>query len=202
MGEINFIELATFCQNEKRDAYEKMNDTIYAFTIFVAITEDNHVLASRTPHILSNAYKCILVHSRSTLAITNRYNWYDIQFINECGQVLDDALDDEFSLSVYACGGYANQRISLAADGILYYSASMPCDNSIEDLWMLYLKLKDAKSRTERELISELFRKDKKILDLEKNIEDFKFQTHLLKEEKAMFKELLQKIQSLVESNN
>ena len=200
MGEINFIELATFCQNEKRDAYEKMNDTRYAFTIFVAITEDNQVLASRTPHILSNANKCILIHSRSTLAISNRYNWYDVQFINEYGQVLDDALDDEFSLEVCVYGGYANQRIDLSADGMRYYSASMPCDNSIADIWKLYLRLKVAKTRSERELISDLFRKDKKILDLEKSIEEFKFQTHLLEEEKAMYKQLLEEIHGIVKS--
>jgi hypothetical protein len=57
MGEINFIELAKFCQNEKREAYEKMANTKYSFTIFVAITEDNRVLSSRTAHILSNAQK-------------------------------------------------------------------------------------------------------------------------------------------------
>lgn len=198
MGEINFIELATFCQNEKRETYENMNDTRYAFTIFVAITKDNQVLASRTPHILSNAHKCILIHTRSTLAITNRYNWYDIQFINEYGQVLEDALDDEFSLEVCAYGGYANQRIDLSADGMQYYSASMPCDNSIADIWKLYLRLKEAKTRSERELISELFRKDRQILELAKEVENFKFTTHMLEEEKLMYKSLLKEIQEMV----
>lgn len=198
MEEINFIELATFCQNEKKEAYEKMTDTRYAFTIYVAITEDNQVIVSRTPHILSHANKCILIHSRSTLAITNRYNWYDIQFINECGQVLEDALDDEFSLEVCAYGGYANQRIDLSADGIQYYSASMPCDNSIVDIWKLYLRLKEAKTPTERDLISSLFRKDKQILELEKEVEDFKFKTHMLEEEKLMYKSVLKEIQNVV----
>ena len=198
MGEINYFELATFCQNEKRETYENMNDTRYAFTIFVAITKDNQVLASRTPHILSNANKCILIHTRSTLAITNRYNWYDIQFINEYGQVLEDALDDEFSLEVCAYGGYANQRIDLSADGMQYYSASMPCDNSIADIWKLYLRLKEAKTRSERELISELFRKDRQILELEKEVENFKFTIHMLEEEKLMYKSLLKEIQEMV----
>lgn len=198
MEEINFIELATFCQNEKREAYEKMNNTSYAFTIFIAIAEDNQALASRTPHILSNAQKCIFIHARSTLAITNRYNWYDVQFINEFGQVLEDALDDEFTLDVYAYGGYSNQRIALSADGIQYYSANMSCDNSVAELWKLYIRLKDAKTRTERELISDLFRKDKRILELEKEVEDFKFKTHLLEEEKSMYKGLLKEVQELV----
>ena len=198
MGKFNFIELATFCQNEKREAYEKMADTNYAYTIFAAITEDNKVLTSRTAHILTNAHKCILIHSRRTRAISNWYNWYDVQFINEHGQVLEDALDDEFSLEVCAYGGYANQRIDLSADGMQYYSAAMPCDNTIADIWKLYLSLKDAKTATERELISDLFRKDKTILELKKEVEDFKFKTQLLEEEKTMYKGLLDKIQSIV----
>jgi hypothetical protein len=201
MGEINFIELATFCQNEKREAYEKMANTKYAFTIFVAITEDNRVLSSRTAHILSNAQKCILIHARNTQAITNWYNWYDVQFINEQGQVLEDALDDEFSLEVCAYGGYANQRIGLSADGMQYYSAEMPCDNSIAKIWELYFSLKEAKTKTERKLISDLFRKDESILELKNEVEDFKFKTQLLEEEKAMYKGLIDKVQNILQGN-
>ena len=201
MGEINFIELATFCQNEKREVYEKMANTDYVHTIFAAITEDNKVLTSRTAHILSNAHKCILIHVRSTRAISNWYNWYDVQFINEHGQVLEDALDDEFSLEVCAYGGYANQRIDLSADGMQYYSAAMPCDNTIADIWELYHSLKDTKTATERELISDLFRKDRTILELKKEVEDFKFKTQLLEDEKAMYKELIKEIQSIVKQD-
>lgn len=198
MGKINFIELATFCQNEKKEAYEKMANTNYVYTIFAAITEDNQVLTSRTPHILGSADKCILIHVRSSRAISNWYNWYDVQFINEQGQVLEDALDDEFSLKICIYGGYAHQRLELCADGMHYYSAEMPCDNSIADIWTLYLQLKEAKTRTERDLISDLFRKDKTILELKKEVEDFKFKTQLLEDEKAMYKGLLTEIQSIV----
>ena len=201
MGEINFIELATFCQNEKKEAYEKMNDTNYAYTLFVAITEDNQVLTSRTAHILANAHKCILIHARSSLAISKWYNWYDVQFINDQGQVLKDALDEEFTLDISAWGSYANQKITISADGERYFSASMPCDDSITNFWKLYLRLKEAKTRTERKLISNLFKKDQTILELEKEVEDFKFKTQLLEDEKAMYKELIKEIQSIVKQD-
>ena len=202
MGEINFIELATFCQNEKREVYEKMANTDYVHTIFAAITEDNKVLTSRTAHILSNAHKCILIHVRSTRAISNWYNWYDVQFINEHGQVLEDALDDEFSLEICICGGYAYQRLGLCADGMQYYSVEMPCDNTIAKIWNLYISLKEAKTKTERKLISDLFQKDETILELKKEVEDFKFKTQLLEDEKAMYKELIKEIQSIVKQDS
>lgn len=198
MGEINFIELATFCQNEKREVYEKMANTDYVHTIFAAITEDNKVLTSRTAHILSNAHKCILIHVRSTRAISN---WYDVQFINEHGQVLEDALDDEFSLEICICGGYAYQRLGLCADGMQYYSVEMPCDNTIAKIWNLYISLKEANTKTERKLISDLFQKDETILELKKEVEDFKFKTQLLEDEKAMYKELIKEIQSIVKQD-
>ena len=175
-----------------------MANTDYVYTIFAAITEDNKVLTSRTAHILANAHKCILIHVRSTRAITNWYHWYDIQFINEHGQVLDDALDDEFSLDICIYGDYAYQRLGLCADGMQYYSVEMPCDNSIAKIWDLYISLKEAKTKTERKLISDLFQKDETILELKKEVEDFKFKTQLLEDEKAMYKELIKEIQSIV----
>lgn len=201
MGEINFIELATFCQNEKKEVYEKMANTDYVCTIFAAISEDNKVVTSRTAHILTNAHKCILIHVRSTRAISNWYHWYDIQFINEHGQVLEDALDDEFSLDICICGGYAYQRLGLCADGMQYYSVEMPCDNSIAKIWDLYISLKEAKTKTERKLISDLFQKDETILELKKEVEDFKFKTQLFEDEKAIYKELIKDIQSLVKQD-
>lgn len=47
-------------------------------------------------------------------------------------------------------------------------------------------------------LISTLFRKDKQILELEKEVEDFKFKTHMLEEKKLMYKSLLKEIQEMV----
>jgi hypothetical protein len=82
-----------------------------------------------------------------------------------------------------------------------YYSAEMPCDNSIAKIWELYFSLKEAKTKTERKLISDLFRKDESILELKKEVEDFKFKTQLLEEEKAMYKGLLDKVQNILQGN-
>ena len=80
-----------------------------------------------------------------------------------------------------------------------YYSAEMPCDNSITKIWELYVSLKEAKTKTERKLISDLFRKDESILELKKEVEDFKFKTQLLEEEKTMYKGLLDKVQNILQ---
>ena len=42
----------------------------------------------------------------------------------------------------------------------------------------------------------ELFQKDEKIIELEKQIEDFKFTNHLLEKERDQYKELLDEIKA------
>ena len=76
------------------------------------------------------------------------------------------------------------------------------CDNSIAKIWDLYISLKEAKTKTERKLISDLFQKDETILELKKEVEDFKFKTQLLEDEKTMYKELIKEIQSIVKHDS
>jgi hypothetical protein len=61
-------------------------------------------------------------------------------------------------------------------------------------VWELYTRLKDVPTEKEIKLIADLFRKDEKILELEKEIEDFKFTNHLLEQERNQYKELLDEI--------
>ena len=72
---------------------------------------------------------------------------------------------------------------------------------SIAKIWNLYISLKEAKTKTERKLISDLFQKDETILELKKEVEDFKFKTQLLEDEKSMYKDLIKEIQSIVKQD-
>lgn len=197
----NFVELAKYCQAEYKVSLDVKRD-IYRKTLFVAIKEDNSVLMSTTPHILVNAHKCILIHERSSLAFTNSYLWYKVQYINENGEVFDNRIDSEFELCITAHGSYANQILELSADNVVYYSCYSPWEICIGDVWSLYIRLKSAQTKTERETISSLFIKDKKILDLEKENRELDYKAQLLESERNLYKNILDEIKMLCKNND
>ena len=196
---IDFVELGTYCQTEYRKTLDSLKDK-YRKTLFVAIKDDNNISVSATPHILSNAKKYILIHERLSLAISNWYSWYVVQFINENGEVLVGRLDNDFELCTVACGGYDNQWLELRADHRTYYSCKAPWkENDIKSIWDLYVKLKQATTECERNLIASLFKKDQTILELEKANQNFEYKTQLLENENKLYKGILDDIKNLLE---
>ena len=196
---IDFVELGTYCQTEYRKTLDSLKDK-YRKTLFVAIMDDNSISVSATPHILSNAKKCILIHERLSLAISNWYSWYVVQFINENGEVLVGRLDNDFELCTVACGGYDNQWLELRADHRTYYSCKAPWkENDIKSIWDLYVRLKQATTECERNLIASLFKKDQTILELEKANQNFEYKTQLLENEKKLYKGIIDDIKNLLE---
>lgn len=193
MDKIDFVELATFCVNRYNESHNTSSNR-YAGTLYVGISEDNHVMCSITPHILRNCVKSILVHRRDTLAQTNSYYWYDIEFIDENGCVSDGNLGNGYSISVHAWGQYSNQIMSLDYNNSHMFWCRPPFEDHMPKVWELYTRLKDVPTEKEIKLIADLFRKDEKILELEKEIEDFKFTNHLLEQERNQYKELLDEI--------
>lgn len=195
---IDFAELGIYCQNRYKESLDGKNNK-YIKTWFVAIEDNNNILISTTPHILKNATKCILIHERISLAVSNWYEWYKIEFINELGEVLDSRIDEEFELRIIACGGYANQMMEIANNRV-HHSWKYPWESAIKEMWSLYLRLKEAETEKERILISDAFYKDNKILQLEKENADFKFQNDLIEKERDMYKSILDEIKQMLES--
>jgi hypothetical protein len=67
-------------------------------------------------------------------------------------------------------------------------------------VWELYTKIKDIPLESERKLIISLYYKDEHVLNLEKQIEDFKFTNHLLEKERDQYKDMLNEIKDLLDS--
>jgi hypothetical protein len=199
MTDIDFIELANYCQNSFKEKHNTRDD-YYVKTLFVAITNEGDVIVSTTPHILRKAEQCILIHERSTLAYKYHYLWYHVEFINKDGVVYDQRLDGKFTLSIVPFNGLDNQVMSLKYDNNTIYSCKEPWEINIIKVWNLYSRVKDLKSLEEIKLIVNLFQKDDKILELEKEIEDFKFTKHLLEQERNQYKSLLDEIKQIVEN--
>lgn len=203
MSNIDLVELANFCQRRNQEKYNSDNK-YYIGTIFVAITEDGSVLTSTTYHILKNAEQCILIHKRRELAIKYYYFWYDVEYINKEGQVLENRLDDNFILKIGACNGFDNQIMFLRYEdnpinsSLEVYSCREPWEKNIVKVWNLYTRVKDIQSAKEIKLIADLFKKDEQILALEKQIEDFTFTNYQLEQERNQYKDLLEDIKEII----
>ena len=196
---IDFVELGTYCQTEYRKTLDSLKDK-YRKTLFVAIMDDNSISVSATPHILSNAKKCILIHERLSLAISNWYSWYVVQFINKNKKKKVRRKDKDYELCNVACGGYDNQWLELFEDHRTYYSCKAPWkENDIKSIWDLYVRLEQATTECERNLIASLFKKDQTILELEKANQNFEYKTQLLENEKKLYKGILDDIKNLLE---
>ena len=191
MSNIDFVELATFCANRAKETYSVWGGK-YERTHYVSILEDNTVKYSMTPHVLRDAHQCILMHERSEIPISNIYYWYEFEYINPEGCVLASDLGDDFSLASFKRKHLAS-FIELRCKGNFLYS-----NLNIQKVWELYSKIKDVPTETERKLIVDLFEKDEKIFELEKEVEDFSFSNYLLKQECDQYKKLLSEIRDIV----
>ena len=79
------------------------------------------------------------------------------------------------------------------------FSCKEPWEKHIAKVWKLYSRIKDVKSSKEIQLIANLFKQDDKILELEKEIENFKFEKHLLEQEKYQYKSLLDEVKQIID---
>ncbi len=200
----DFKELADFCVNRYKDSlnpeYQK-----YVETLYVSISDDDEVRCSTTPHILNNAYRCILIHVRSELAVSNWYAWYKLEYIDENGSVSDGKLGNGFRLVSYYGQSYRDQKLNLVRDfdinnTTLIYSFTAPFEEKMQKVWDLYRRVKNAKSQAELELIIDLINKDDQIVELEGKIADLNFTNLLLEKQNKQYKRILDEIKVLVKN--
>ena len=195
MADIDFIELATHCQDKYKEKYTP-DKGWYIDTKFVAITKEGEVITSATPHALGMAEQCILLHFGKEITSSGSYFRGLSQFINKNGVVSNYWLDNRFKLILdynYP-QGYTIQ-LEYEYDGhATCLLTPEPWEKSIGKMWKLYSRLKDLDSFAKIKLVTDLFQKDEQILDLEKQIEDFKFMNYLLELERNQYKSLLDEI--------
>ena len=198
MGKVDFIELAEYCVKKAKEVPSYVIKH-YESTQFVCISKDNIVKCSMTPHILQDAYQCILMHKMRD----NNDTWYEFDFINEEGSVKASYLDDIFILSSERTR--RDKPIIIIKEhwvnelGVDQYHMLCSSDD-ICKIWEIYSRIKGVSSKTEWELIVELFKNNEKISDLEKQIEDFKFTNYLLEQERDQYKDMLDEIKDLINS--
>ena len=198
MAEIDFVALAKYCQNRYKEDLLDKQDERYVKTAFVSIDKNNIIKCSTVPDILSKSHQCILIHERVKKAVRNWYSWFKIEYLDSCGCVHDSRLDENFRLSVSWRNSLSNQVMFLFYGSDELFCIQPPFDEKFSKLWKLYSRLKDIKSAPQIKLISELYRKDEKILELEKENKDLSFSNILLEQEKRQYQEILDEIKKIV----
>ena len=88
--------------------------------------------------------------------------------------------------------------MQLSYDNRVIYSCRRPWEDHMAKVWQLYSRVRGIESANEIKLIAELFKKDEKILELEKEIEDFRFSNRLLEQEREQYRDLLDEIRQIV----
>lgn len=199
MSQVDFKEIAKFCIEEYKQAVTSEYSG-YISTLYVSIDSNNEVLCSRTPHILSHAEQCILIHSKRELAVTNWYDWYSVDYINEDGCVLGKNLGNGFKLETLAGGSYSNQIMQLSSEKRVIFTCRPPYENQMQKVWNIYRRAKKCESEQSIELLAEIIDKEENNLNLEKEILDLKFSNYILEKQNKQYKQLLKEIKELVEN--
>ena len=185
-------------QKEEYHKYEKE----YKETLCFGIAECD-TISQADLYDLKLFHKCILLHRREELAETRRYNHYDLEFIDEHGLKVPSPFDDELKVRPHHATYHESERIEL----FYYergtwtqelYSCEPPFEKSFKSLWKLYTLLRKIKLPKEWEVIARLYRQDETILRQGQEIMGFKYENSLLRQERDMYKGLLDEIKKLL----
>lgn len=156
---VNFLEIAKYCKDEFEQKCAKASHMSGYSLLYVAVFEDGQMRISKTPHILSGADKCYLIHNWSQLAVSCWYDTYDVQSINEFGEVGEGVFDDEYSFSISPASFNVSPRVYLRRNGEPLYSAALwesgissdaVLTRELNYIWSLYKKCKTSATRCSR----------------------------------------------------
>lgn len=200
-NKISIYQIAIDCTSNKKKEINKNGDSFrYKDTLYVSIDENNELLISETPDILKKegVCQCIMIHIHERKEVSNWYSWYTIQFIDKDGCVHTNKLDERFKLHVNYISHFWNQWMYLIFDGKCIFSLKWPNEDKLQDVWNLYIKCKSCDTHREAELLGELAKRDMSVLSLTSDLADLNYTAELLKQERDMYKSLLDDVKNLI----
>lgn len=210
-NEINFIELAKYCKDEKMASCGDTQRQWYHKTYYAAIFDDDSITVSTTPHILKNAKKCILIHDMSYLAVTQTYNCYSVQILNNDGVVTENDLGNDFGI------GITSGRFNYAPEMYIDYQNKqlfrtrydfngknwLGWGKILPDIWKLYLRLKnECANYHEMEMLCDIVKKDNEIVDLNEKLDQEKYRNQQKDLHIQAYKSFLNEIKNIVEQHH
>lgn len=206
---VNFLEIAKYCKDEFEQKCSKASHMSGYSLLYVAVFEDGQMRISKTPHILSGAAKLYLIHNWSQLAVSCWYDTYNVQSINEFGEVGEGMFDDEYSFSISPASFNVSPRVYLRRNGESLYSAALwesgissdaVLTRELSFIWSLYKKCKnDCHSMFESQLLCKLAQKEQSIKSLEEKLKTATAKELYLQSEVSAYRTLLGDIKSALE---
>jgi len=196
MSNVDIYEIANYCIEQYKNSLSHTTKK-YDGTEFFAITKGNKVLYSTTPHILKNALQAILVHKHFYQYSQFWNPDYDVEYIDEMGCANGAFLGDGHSLYVIT-ENRPTLKMKFTFNNEVLYECYINNRVQVPFIWKLFNRVKQVETLSEKKLITELFKKDQTILELEKKVDDFSFANHLLEQERDQYKELLDEIKQLI----
>lgn len=208
----NIKEIARVCKESIQQSCEQA-DWKYRYTIYyVAISSDGKLRFSTTPDILDGATKCFLIHNWSQRAQTCWYDTFNVQSINEYGEVGEGKLDEEYYFTIWAASFNRPPRIVLYRNQTELYNVSIyqhadsmqrGLEIELRNIWYLYGKCKkECRTDFESKLLCVVVAREKSLVELERELESKTAKEIYLKEELSKYRTLLDDIKRLVETKN
>ena len=198
MSNVDIYEIANYCLEQYKNSLSHTTNK-YEGTEFFAITEDNQVLYSTTPHILKNAVQAIMVHKYLYQYFQYWNPNYDIEYIDEMGRANGGFLGEGHRLSIVT-GNRPFLLMKFTFNNEVLYEAYVNNRVMVPLIWKLFNQVKQVDTLSEKKLITELLKKDQTISDLEEKVQDFSFANYLLEQERNQYKGLLDEIKQLIVS--
>ncbi len=170
----DFIELAQKSINEYKSSLGSEDVTKYKYTLCVAISQNDEVSCSKDLFILDDAYQCFLIHCCSSLAISNWYNWYEIEFINYKGHNLKDIIGNDCIIKINWEGSWSNQVLKLWHRDDELYTCNPPFECHMQGVWDAYCSTLNKGKDEVASLKAELAQKEEHIQKLEEEVNLYK----------------------------
>lgn len=171
---IDFVELSKNSLNKYRYSLGSVDTERYKKTLYVAISENDEVSCSYDSDILSGAFQCILIHCKSELAVSNWYERFKVEFINHNGQNLGGIIGNDCYFKINWIGSWGNQVLKLYHGDVEIYSCNPPFEGHMQRLWDVYCNTLNKNKNAIEDLKAELFKKEKRISELEEQITRYK----------------------------
>ena len=191
MNRVNIEQVAESCVKKFQASLDIYYH--YAGTLYAAISVDNKVFCSQSPHVLNNAHRCILIHKKEGNGCPDVYK---LNYINENFCVTDGFIDKSFYLIIKHTGPNYDFLVLQNNDYDISFDFSYPFEDKLQKIWNIYCKVKDAKSKEEIILLKKIIENEKKQSEIKAELDSA---YHLLDELNSKYRKLFDDIKSLVE---
>lgn len=196
MCNVDFTAIAAYCIKRYISKLDGSRQH-YLRTLYVCISENDEVWYSTAPHILQNpkTYKCLLIHQREDLAITNWHKFYDVEFIDSLGGITDGILGDGFKIT----GAGADPHISLKLwyKNKELYSCTSPHEDHLQKMWDLYNEIRNLNYESISE-IQKIVDEKAKIEEAKRRIQELTYNIKTIEEERDHYLKLIEVIREVV----